>query len=449
MNSKNKLFSAITYLNPTSLKNLSDQIMVLIESKLWAKILIAMFLGSVFGFCLSTSGPFPNFVERHLTSIESLMAWLAVPAQFFLKAIKMVIIPLIFSSIIRGLASTSDVSQMKSMGINFSFFVIINTCLASLLGVFLTTILKPGVGLGLKGVTEGASSPGHVFSFGPETIIGILPANPISSLVEGQMLDVVILAIIAGVAFLSIENEKAKGAIETLGLIQEICMKIISWAMKLAPYAVFGMLAQVTASAGLKSLQNMALYVLVCFTGFTLFIMFYLLLVFLTKKQSPLSFLKAISTPLLLAFSTSSSAVTMPVSMKVAEDELNVNPETARFLIPLGTTVNMAGSAIWHTSAVIFISQAYDIDLSYSQILFVVGTSIASSIGSPGIPGVGVGILASILVKIGVPIEGVSLILGVDRIVDMGCTVVNVAGDLTATKIFSKTVPNKQYPITL
>lgn len=252
------------------------------------------------------------------------------------------------------------------------------------------------------------------------------------------MLDVVILSIIGGIAFLSIQKEQAKSVMDTLGVIQEICMTIISWAMRLAPYAVFGMMAQVTSSTGLQSLQNMALYVLVCFLGFSIFIFGYSIIVVIFKKMSPLEFIKKASAALLLAFSTSSSAATMPVSMKIAEDDLGVDPSTARFLIPLGTTVNMAGSAIGHTSAVIFLSQVYNISLTLPQVSIVVATSIASAIGSPGVPGVGVGILASVLVKVGVPIEGVSLIMGVDRIIDMGCTAVNVAGDLTASKVFGQ-----------
>lgn len=439
MKTEIKLFESLCHLNPYSLKGLYSRVIILVETKLWAKVLLGMFLGIVFGILLSPSGPLDGLILKYHEYIESLMNWLVFPAKFFLKLIKMVIIPLIFSSVIRGLASANDVAQMKKLGVRFSLFVLINTIFASILGIFLTTLIAPGRGLSLKAPANmgGVPGSGNIFSFSPDLFLNILPVNPLSSFVEGEMLDVVILSIIGGIAFLSIKKEQAKNIMDTLGVIQEICMIIISWAMKLAPYAVFGMMAHVTSSTGFKSLQNTALYVTVCFLGFILFICFYSTLVFVVTRVSPLQFIKKSSTALILAFSTSSSAATMPVSMKIAEDDLDIEPSTARFLIPLGATVNMAGSAIWNSSAVIYLSQVYDISLSLSQISIVVATSIASAIGSPGVPGVGVGILATVLSRIGVPIEGISLIMGVDRIIDMGCTTVNVAGDLTASKIFS------------
>ncbi|MCB0368498.1 MAG: dicarboxylate/amino acid:cation symporter [Bdellovibrionales bacterium] len=430
-------FSALSFLDPQSLKVMSDQIAVLIETRLWAKILFAMFIGVGLGFIFSEGGPFPGFVSAHAKTISVTMSWLGLPAKFFLRLIQMVIIPLIIASIIRGLASTSDINQIKKLGIRFGVFTLVTTALAASLGVILVTIFKPGIGMNLAGasVTEYMASDSPI-KFSMDVLLDILPRNPLASIVGGEMLDVVVISLIAGVAILSLEKEQANSVIDLLEIIQSICMNIISWAMKLAPYAVFGMMAQVASSSGVKALQSMSLFIFVTFLGFIIFIGFYTLLIFFYKGQSPIKFLKSISMPMLLAFSTSSSAATMPLSMKVAEEDLSVLPSVAGFLIPLGATINMAGTAIWQTSAVVFLSQVYNIDLNFGQIFFVVATSIGSSIGSPGVPGVGIGVLATVLTKIGIPIEGVSLILGVDRLIDMGCTVVNVSGDLTAAKIF-------------
>lgn len=423
-----------------SFRKMSSQILTLVESKLWAKVLLGMILGIISGTLFSPSGPFPQWVEANPTFIEMLMTWLAFPAKFFLKLVQMVIIPLIFASIIRGLAATTDLNQMKRLGGKFTLFIIFNSTFAALIGIFVCSLIKPGVGLSFKGAisTFSNSEQAPLFHLNPDIFLNFLPVNPLSALVEGQMLDVVILSIIAGIALISLKKEQVKVAMDGLEILQEVCMTIITWAMKLAPIAVFGMLFQVTSSTGMKALLSMGRYIVSSFLGFALVILFYLVLIAVFKKINPITFIKKIASPLLLAFSTSSSAATMPVTMKTAEDELQIDQISSRFLIPLGATVNMAGSAIWQTSAVIFIGQAYDMHLNFAQLSIVVGTSIASAIGSPGVPGVGIGILSAVLLKIGIPVEGISLILGVDRLIDMGCTVVNVAGDLTAVQLFGQ-----------
>lgn len=436
-----KFFQGLAFLDPKSIKEMSSKILVLVESKLWAKVLAGMIIGIVFGGLVSTSGPFGGFITAHASIFDGLLKWLALPAKFFIKLIQMVIIPLIIASVIRGLASTKDVEQMKSLGLGFSIYIIACSGLATIFAIFWSFLIKPGQGLSLKGIADSGARDtlsGGLVNIHPEQLVNLLPSNPLASIVEGQMLEVVIISIIIGVALISIEQKQSKSIMDLLEVIQEISMAVISWAMRLAPIAVFGMMAQVTASTGKRTLESMGLYVLTSFIGFISFIAFYVLLVFVFKKISPLNFLKKLMTPALLAFSTSSSAATMPVTMKVAEEDFKVTPSVARFLIPLGTTINMAGSAIWQTSAVIFLSQAYDINLSLAQITFVAATSIGSSIGSPGVPGVGIGVLSAVLTRVGIPLEGVGLILGVDRLVDMGCTVVNITGDLVGSLILDR-----------
>jgi len=441
---KNQFLQSLGSIDPTSLKIFASRVTGLIEQKLWAKILAGMALGLTFGFLISSGGPLKDILSPYSSDIHVLINWLALPAKFFLQIIQMVIIPLIIASVIRGLASTDDASQMKRLGIRFGVFVLITSTLSSALGIVLSSIYHPGRFLDLSlpkaALSSGESGVG-LSGFSPETLLGLIPSNPLDSIVQGQMMDVVIISIIGGVALLSIEAKQTRIILDLLEVIQNICMTVIAWAMRLAPYAIFGMMVSVAANTGLDALQSMGFYLITVFSGFVLFILFYALLIFFFKKISPFVYLKKIMDPMLLAFSTSSSAATMPITLKAAEEGLGLSQSTANFLIPLGTTINMAGSAIWQTTAVMFLSQVYGIDLSLGQIIFVVATSIGSAIGSPGVPGVGMGILAVVLGRIGLPIEGISLILGVDRIVDMGCTVVNVVGDLTASVMFDKKVP--------
>ena len=434
----NKLLQSLEHLKPGSLKVFASTFSALIEKRLWAQILVGMILGLILGYSLSPIGVFESYLSKYSSQISDLLIWMALPAKFFLKIIQMVIVPLIIASVIRGLASAENSKQMKSLGLRFAFFVFITSILSSALGIILTFVLKPGhlLDLNLSLPSTNKMNENISFSnFNPEILLNIIPINPIESIVEGEMIDVVIIAIIGGVALLSIGVKQSTVVLDLLEVVQNICMKVIAWAMKIAPYAIFGMMTSVAANAGLKALQSMGLYLLTVFLGFVLFILFYSGLVFLFKKISPLKYFQKIMNPMLLAFTTSSSAATMPITLKAAEEDLNVSTSTANFLIPLGTTINMSGTAIWQTTAVIFLSQVYRIDLSLGQILFVVGTSLGSAVGSPGVPGVGMGILAVVLGKIGIPVEGIGLILGVDRIVDMGCTVVNVVGDLTASVI--------------
>jgi len=438
-----KFFQSLSFLEPKSLKSLSSKIINLVESKLWAKVLLGMLLGILFGSLVSPEGALASVIESNASFVDGMIKWLSLPSKFFLKLIQMVIIPLIIASVIRGLASTTDVKQMKSLGLRFAVYILTCSGLAAVVSILWSKAIKPGSGLSLRGAAQVGTEEGlngGVGSFGPDSLVSVLPTNPLASIVDGQMLDVVVLSIIGGIALISIEQKQSKSIMDLLEVVQEISMTVISWAMRLAPFAVFGMMAQVTATTGAKALQSMGLYVFTTFAGFGTFILLYIIAVSLLSKTSPIKFVKKIMTPVLLAFSTSSSAATMPVSMQIAEEELGVTPSVARFLIPLGTTVNMAGSAIWHTTAVVFLSQAYDINLSLAQITFVAATSVGSAIGSPGVPGVGIGVLSAVLIKVGIPLEGVGLIMGVDRLVDMGCTVVNVTGDLAGTVILDKKI---------
>jgi len=245
------------------------------------------------------------------------------------------------------------------------------------------------------------------------------------------------------VAMVSISERRAKPLLDLCVSVQDVSMKIVSWAMALAPIAVFGLLAQISVQVGFDAIIVVATYVATVLLGLVILLGFYLLIVTVLARRSPLAFLRSISNVQLLAFSTSSSAAVMPLSMKTAEESLGVKPAVSQFVVPLGATVNMDGTALYQVIAAVFLTQVYGIELSIAQLLLLSVTTVGASIGSPSTPGVGIVILATIVQGMGVPAEGLALILGVDRILDMSRTAVNVSGDLTACVVMERFLDDK------
>lgn len=254
-------------------------------------------------------------------------------------------------------------------------------------------------------------------------------------MVEGQMLQVVIFSIIMGVALVSMSPEKAKPMLDILDSLQQICMTVVRWAMRMAPYAVFGLMAQLTTTLGFRAMLGMASYVATVLLGLAILMLLYLTILKLLAGVPPLKFVKDTRDVLLLAFSTSSSAAVMPLSIRTAEDKLGVRPSVSQFVIPLGATINMNGTALYQAVATVFLAQVYGIDLSVGSMTLVVAMAVGASIGSPATPGVGIVILAMVLQSVGVPAAGIALIMGVDRILDMCRTAINVTGDLVACQL--------------
>ncbi|TNE99797.1 MAG: dicarboxylate/amino acid:cation symporter, partial [Gammaproteobacteria bacterium] len=269
----------------------------------------------------------------------------------------------------------------------------------------------------------------------PETLLGLIPGNPLDAMVEGQMLQVVIFSIIVGIALVSMAPEKARPMLDLLDSLQQICMTVVRWAMRLAPFAVFGLMAQLTTTIGFTAMLGMASYVATVIAGLLVLLGFYMVILKLLAGESPKRFLKSTRDVLLLAFSTSSSAAVMPLSIRTAEDKLGVRPSVSQFVIPLGATINMNGTALYQAVATIFLAQVYGIDLSMGSMALVVAMAVGASIGSPATPGVGIVILAMVLQTVGVPPGGIALIMGVDRILDMCRTAINVTGDLVTCRL--------------
>jgi Na+/H+-dicarboxylate symporter len=398
----------------------------LLKTHLWLKLLLALALGVALGiFLLQIIGDSKN------SWLINLADWLALPGSIYLTVIQMVIVPLILSSIILALADIQKQTAAAKMAGVALIFTVVSTSLAAGVGLGVVAIFKPGTAIHKSayeiGQLEATQAPS--FSLTPDSIVKLIPQNPLASLLNGDLLEVLLVSLLFGIVISRMKKEAAQPLLEILTGLQSMCLLIITWTVRLAPYAVFGLMVRAVVNSGLSVLMGMLGYLICCFVGYIVMIALYMIWI-QTLGFHSWSFLKNSREPLLLAFSLSSSAATMPTTLETAKNKLSIAPEVAELFIPLGTTINMAGSAVWQTSATLFLAQAFGSQIDFATVLTVIVITIGASIGTPGVPGAGVGVLTSTLRTVGVPASGIPLILGVDRLVDMGCTVINVMGDL-------------------
>ncbi|WP_417767968.1 dicarboxylate/amino acid:cation symporter [Stappia sp.] len=413
---------------------------VWITSRLWAQVMVGMALGFGLGLMLGESaGLVPP--DR----AEAIGLWLALPGRIFLALIAMVLVPLIFSSIVGGLAGAGSGGTLRRVGLRLAGFILATTTAAALAGVALAQWLQPGAGLagfrpaepvhhgplgdGADVAVQAAEAPSATTL--PDLIVNILPQNPTASIVQGDMLAVVVLALLVGISVTQVDRARAEPFLQLMEALLSISMNIVKWAMFLAPFAVFGLMAQLVIRVGPDTLVGISGYVGVVLAGLALLLVLYLAVAGLAGGIAPWRFLEAAGGNLLLAFSTSSSSAVMPVTIQTAR-RLGVPEEIASLVVPLGATMNMAGTALYQAVAILFMAQLAGVELTGAQVAVVTTTLVASSIGAPGTPGVSIAILLSVAASAGIPADGMVIILGVDRLLDMCRTVVNVSGDLAA-----------------
>jgi Na+/H+-dicarboxylate symporter len=419
------------------LNDLSVYLSHLVQGKLWLKVIIGMLLGAGVGILVN-----PSFGWLNSDQSQTLANWLNLPGEIFMKLVQMVMIPLIFTSIITGLVSNVT-DNLKSFGLKLLAYFLFTTVVAILIGVFFALVFEPGVYFGKLGSFVEAGSPqvtpkGEVTLNIPQSISNLIPVNPLESFLTGEMLSVVIFTIIIGIAITQLDGGMSRPLIRFVEAIQKICMIVVGWAMRLVPYAVFGLIAALLSSTGAAIFLGLGYYMMVVILGLFVLLMFYMLVYFLFTRKNPLSFLKTIKDAQLLAFSTASSAAVMPLSMKVADEQLGVSSRVSNFVIPIGATINMDGTALFQCITVLFMAQVYGIELAPFDIILIIVTVVSASIGTPAIPGGGVIILTTVLSSSGIPADGLLIIIGIDRILGMFRTAVNVTGDLTATAIFNR-----------
>lgn len=412
-------------------------------SKLWFQVILGMFLGVGVGLLLSPSAF--NLVPKSIAF--AIAPWVALVGNIFLSLIKMIVIPLVMSSIILGITSADDTQTLKTLGLKIAPYFVFTTIVAVIIGICITYLIQPGNFVSSDIINQISFTEVVVKETTllkdisiPDMIVNLIPVNVVQERLDGNILAFVILSIFIGVALMSMKDEEARPLKDLAKSLQAFSMTVVNWAMKIAPYAVFGLLCNITIKIGFDAISSMSIYVFTVILGLLLLLCFYLIIVYFFSSLKPLEFLSKIREVQLMAFSTSSSAAVMPLSMKIAEEKLNIPMPISKFVIPLGATINMDGTALYQVCAAIFLTQLFGIDLDLIDVIILALTTVGASIGAPSTPGVGIVILATILQGIGVPADGVALILGVDRILDMCRTTINVTGDLTASIVMKKLV---------
>jgi Na+/H+-dicarboxylate symporter len=385
-------------------------------------------------------------------------AWVKPLGTIFVKLLKLIAVPLILASLVKGISDLKDISKFASIGIKTIVIYVLTTVIAISIGLTLVNIFNPGDGVSdatISKLTEtyanNSSVQGKIAEAtrqqqsGPlDFVVDMIPENAFSALSNNKlMLQVIFLAIFLGISLLLIGEKSAKPLKDVFDSLNDVVLKMVDLIMLTAPYAVFALLANVVVSSGDPGLLYALLfYSLVVVGGLLLMVCFYLIVVAVVVKKNPFWFLKQISPAQLLAFSTSSSAATLPVTMERVEEHVGVDKEVSSFVLPVGATINMDGTSLYQAVAADFIAQALNFDLSFTDQLMIVLTALLASIGSAAVPGAGMVMLVIVLESVGFPADklaiGLALIFAVDRPLDMCRTAINVTGDATVSTLIAK-----------
>ncbi|HLW41157.1 MAG TPA: dicarboxylate/amino acid:cation symporter [Flavobacterium sp.] len=425
------------------IKDLYTYLQNMVHGKLWLKVLIGMVAGILLGAFFATK---PNWIGEN--TLQSIINWIAFPGNLFIRVVQMIMIPLMFSSVVQGIAGGDNTEYLKKSGPKLLLYYAMTTTTVLIFAVILANLIQPGLYMDASSLItddmalnpQAISSGQSTFSFGqlPQVIVGLLPENPLQALVSGDMLSIVIFAIIVGVSLANIPSDTAVPLLKVLYSVQEITMAITRWAMKLAPVAVFGLMCQVTAKVGIETIMGLSMFMLTVIIGLLLVVLVYSMILLFFAKANLKHFFSSAKDVLLLAFSMGSSVAVMPLTLKTAEEKMGINPAVSRFIIPVGVSINMDGTAVFQAIATIFLAQVYGLQLDVPTTLIIIVTTILASIGTPSAPGAGVIVLGSVLTTIGIPVTAIALIIGVDRLLGMFRTSINVMGDLVTCQVFNQ-----------
>lgn len=398
------------------------------KMNLTGKIVIALISGAIVGLMLNIFAP-DIFVYADKYVFTPI-------GKIFINLITMLVVPIVLFSIILGTAGLGDPKKLGRIGFKTVFYFLVTTAIAIVIGLSLATIISPGT----KGNfdIENASFEAEKAPPISETLLNIIPSNPFAALMEGNMLQIIAMAVLIGFALTAL-GSKTKGILDLVGQGNEMMMYLVNLVMKLAPYGTFGLIATAIGSQGFAAMKAMSLYFFVVLSALILHgIITYGGTILFLAKRSPLWFFKGFAPAMSIGFSTSSSNATLPASMEAAQDNLEVKESISSFVQPLGATINMDGTAIMQGVATVFIAQVYNQSLTLTELLIVVLTAVLASIGTAGVPGVGLIMLAMVLSAVDLPVEGIGLILGIDRLLDMARTSLNITGDAACAVLISE-----------
>jgi Na+/H+-dicarboxylate symporter len=371
-----------------------------------------------------------SFIETYLVG-----GLFYIGGQVFIASLKLLVVPLVFVSLVCGAGNLAGHNNMGVIGLKTVGLYLLTTALAIVLALSVANVLNPGLGVNLAEATTFAAKESPALT---QVIINIFPSNPVKALADGNMLQIIVFAILLGIA-MTRAGEQGQQIRASMARWNEVIMQLVLMLMQVAPIGVFCLMITLFAKLGYSAINDLITYFFCVLLVLALhFLVTFSVLIRFLVGVNPLTFYKRLLPVMAFGFSTSSSGATLPVTLETVEKRLGVSKSISSFVVPLGATINMDGTAIMQGVATVFIAQAYNIDIGMGGYLMVILTATMASIGTAGVPGVGLITLALVLSQVGLPVEGIALIIGVDRLLDMSRTVVNVVGDATIASIVAR-----------
>jgi len=403
------------------------------EMPLIWKIAIGFAIGIVLGFVIGPMQQSSTFISNFLIPLLDLIG------KIFLGLLKMLIVPLVFASIITGAASIGDPKVLGRIGIKTIILYLSTTVVAIIFGLLLGNIIQPGIGLSIEGAAGEAKAAASIV----DVLMGIIPVNPLQALVSGSMLQIIVFALFLGVSATLI-GEKGKAFLKFNESLAETMYKMTGIVMKFAPLGILALIAVTAAKYGPAVLAPFAKVIFAVYLGCALqAVVVYSSLIMAVVKKSPLWFFGGVKEAMLAAFVTRSSSAVLPISMRNVQDNLGVSEKVSSFVLPLGATINMDGTALYQGVCALFVAQAFGIPLSMGAQVGILITATLASIGTAGVPGAGLIMLSMVLTSAGLPIEGIGLVAGIDAVLDMARTSINVTGDMCVSAVVARTEGEK------